>query len=68
MGTKKLEHATPIYNCGLKLEIENPYTTNECPMIPEPDCRTCPEREDLERQTTYNRYRASIGQPVPRRS
>ncbi len=67
MGTKKLEHATPVYNCGLKQEIDSGFTTTECLMSPEPDCRRCPEREDLEQQANYNLYRASIGQPVPRR-
>ncbi len=67
MGTKKLEYAQPIYSCELKVEIDSGFTTTECPMSPRPDCRKCPERDGLESQTTYNRYRASIGQPVPRR-
>ena len=67
MGSKKLEYAQPVYSCELKKELDNPYVETFCPLNPKPDCRKCPEREDLERQTTYNRYRASIGQPVPRR-
>ncbi len=68
MGTKKLEHAAPVYYCGLKQELDDPHLETICPMRPTPDCRKCPERKNLEGQTTYNRYRASIGQPVPRRS
>jgi hypothetical protein len=65
--TKKLEYAKPVYYCELKSKLELPLGS-ECYFHNEPNCRSCPERKDMEGQLEYNAYRESIGQPIPRRS